>query len=499
MTAPPLAAGTVRPGGHGRTAAGFGLGAAAIAGLGVTLETLDRPAAAVVWGGLALAAFAASLLCLTGAAAGGGLIRWKFGAWTLAWYGVVFGLTTVTWSQPQTASAAQIAVPSVLRALWLVAAGMTALAAGWCRGPGQPARRAARRVLAALQARFSAQLRGPAAPWVLYAIGVAARLSSTATTGVFGYVGDPSSLVSTAAGYGGILAGLSFCAPLALSAATLALLRERRRGARLTLVILCSAELALGAAAGNKQIFVTAVLAVVIPYSAIRRRLPRGTLIAALLVFLIVEVPFNQAYRGTVRHGSATLTPGQAVAAAPQILGQTVTSQGLGTALASSAGYLMQRIRQIDSPAVIMQRTPSQIGFASPVQLAAGPVAGIVPRALWPGKPIMTTGYQFSQQYFGLPATTYTSTGETTVGSLYLHGGWIPVLAGMFLLGCGIRLLDDTLDVRANPHAIFLVLLLLPSLVEGEEDWQAVLTAIPAALFVWVFAVAVTFGPRRRA
>jgi hypothetical protein len=43
----------------------------------------------------------------------------------------------------------------------------------------------------------------------------------------------------------------------------------------------------------------------------------------------------------------------------------------------------------------------------------------------------------------------------------------------MFLLGCGIRLLDDVLDVSGNPHSMFLFLLLFPSLVKQEDDWGA--------------------------
>ena len=55
----------------------------------------------------------------------------------------------------------------------------------------------------------------------------------------------------------------------------------------------------------------------------------------------------------------------------------------------------------------------------------------------------MTYGYQFGQIYFGVPATNYTSFAVTPLGDLYRHGGWIPVLVGMFLLGCGVRFLDE--------------------------------------------------------
>jgi hypothetical protein len=475
---------------------GFTFAATAVVLLDETLATSDRPTVAVVWGGVALAAYAASLLCLTeaGQRAGLGLAHWKFGPWILLWYGVVFGITTVTWGQPQTTGiAAEIAVSNVLRALWLVGVGMTAWALGYWIGPGQATRGLAARVMGTLRRRFAAEVRSPAAPWILYAIGFAARLASTATTGRLGYVGDASAAVSTASGYGGILGALTLCAPLGVAAAALLVFRERLPGARITLAVLFVIELAFGAAAGGKESFVIAVLAVAIPFSAAHRRLPKATLIASILIFLVVVVPFNQAYRGAVRQGSVTLTPRQAVSAAPGILRQAVTGHSVDTILPDSVDYLAQRIREIDSPAVILQRTPEQIGFLSPVQLVEGPIAGMTPRAIWPGKPIGVTGYQFSQEYFGLPSTVYTSTADTAFGGLYWHGGWIPVVVGMFLLGCGVRLLDDVLDVRVNPHAIFLVLLLFPSLVGGEEDWQSILASIPATMCVWLLAVALTF------
>jgi hypothetical protein len=323
-----------------------------------------------------------------------------------------------------------------------------------------------------------------------------ARLASTASTGRFGYVGAASTAVSSASWYGQILAILSLCCPLAVAAAAWQVYRERLPGAQVTLTVLFLAELAFGAAAGGKESFVIAVLAVVIPRSAVRRRLPMAAIVAGALIFLVVVIPFNEAYRGAARGSSVTLTPGEAVSAAPSILKQTLAGQDLVTVIPDSLTYLLQRVREIDSPAIVLQRTPSQIGFLSPAGLLAAPVIEIVPRALWPGKPIIATGYQFSQEYYGLPSTLYTSSAITPIGDLYRYGGWIPVLAGMYVLGCGVRLLDDVLDVRASPHAIFLVMLLFPALVGGEQDWVSMLSSIPGTLIIWLLAVALTF--RRR-
>ena len=453
-----------------------------------------QPTRAVVWGSIGLAAYAVSLLCLVGGGQGTvlGLGRWLFGSWTLLWYGVTFGLATLTWVQPQTGTSAEISVSSVLRALWLVAVGMTLWALGYFVGPG-PAQRLGRRTVAALSRRFAPEVRSPLAPWILYGIGTAARVATVVTTGRFGYVGNVQSAVSAASGYQEWLVILGECAPLAVAAAALQVYRERMPGARVPLAVLFLAEIVVGAATGNKESFVITVLAVAIPFTIARRRIHKGLLVFAVVTFLLVIVPFNQAYRNAARSATGTLSAGQAIGEVPGILKQTVTSGNAGGVLSTSGTYMLARIREIDSPAIIMQRTPSQIGFLSPVQLIEGPIVTLVPRALWPGKPILNTGYEVSQEYYGLPSTVYTSSAITPAADLYRHGGWIPVIVGMFILGCGVRFLDDVLDVAGNPHSIFLFVLLFPSLVNQENDWVGMLAGIPGTLLVWLVAVVLTF------
>ena len=150
--------------------AAIGLSAQALAAAG-------QPTHAVVWGSLGFAAYAASLLCLVGGGQGKalGLGRWWFGSWTLLWYCTAFGLATLTWVQPQTGTPAEISLSSVLRALWLVAVGMTLWGLGYFVGPGRSARRFGNKVMAALSLRFAPEVRSPLAPWILYAIGTAAQ------------------------------------------------------------------------------------------------------------------------------------------------------------------------------------------------------------------------------------------------------------------------------------------------------------------------------------
>lgn len=464
--------------------------------LGQALDTAAIPARAVVWGGLAMAAYGYGLLCVILATrrAGQGIRSWRLGPWMMIWCGTMYGLATVTLGQQQSGGAAQIALPNVLRALWLVAVGTTVWALGYVLGPGRLLRGGTARVVGSIQRRFSADVRSPLTPWLLFGVGTAARVVTALTTSRMGYVGDAAAAVSTASGYGQIVILLSMCAPIAVAAAALQVFRQRLRAARVTLVVLFLAEIGFDVASGQKESFVLAVLAIAIPYSSARSRLPKAMLAVLGIIFLAIVIPFTQAYRSTARSSTVTLTAGQAVGTVPGILRATLNSENnLLTVLPYSVSYLLQRGQDIDSPAIIMQRTPSQIGFSSPVDLITGPLSAQIPRALWPTKPILATGYQFSQRYYGLPATVYTSSTITPIGDLYRHGGWVPVIVGMFVFGCGIRLLDDVLDVRANPHAAFLVLFLFPSLVMSEQDWITLLAAIPPLVLLWLLTVAITF------
>jgi hypothetical protein len=454
------------------------------------------PSQAVVWGGIALATYATGFLCLVGAQRtdGLGLAKWQFGPWILIWFALTYGLATVTWRQPQTGTTvASIALSSVMRALWLVAAGLTAWFLGYLIGPGSVVRAAVANRVTAVTRQFAGEVRSPFSPWILYAIGTAARLASAATTGRFGYIGNTASSVTTATGYGQILNILEYCAPFAVAAAALQVFRERISSARVTLAVLLSAELAVSAISGDKVNFLVTALEITIPYSAARRRLPKATMISTVIFFVLVVTPFTAAYRTAVRDGSTFLTSSQAAQKAPSLLKSTLNAGLLAANIPDSTNYLLERIQEIDSAAIIIQRTPQQINYANPMQLIQIPLTGFVPRAVWHGKPVQLPMYEVSQEYYDQPATVYTAAAITPVGDLYRYGGWIPVILGMSLLGCVTRLLDDVLDIFENPQVIFLLLLLYPSVVVAESGWVAIFSGIPLTIIVWVFAVAIAF------
>jgi hypothetical protein len=473
--------------------------AAAAALLCVTLANSDVPESAVVWGSLALASYSGGVLCFVGRRQGHGLGlgRWRLGPWTLLWYGVIFGICTISLIRPWDSEIAELAPSSMLKALWLIAGAITAMAAGYTIGPGAYARRLSAGSTGLLSRRFTFEVRSPALPWILCAIGLFASVASTASTGVFGYVGGTMASVGKSTGYDQVWGLLSEFGQLAVVAAALRAFRERLPGARVTLTVIFLFNLALDLASGGMESSIITVLAVAIPYSAARRRLPKVALAFSLLIFLIVVMPFTTAYREAV-HGPVTLPAAQSVIKAPEILVQATTIRSIATALPSSVHLVAQRLALLSSPAIIMQRTPGQIGFTgTPAEIVEAPFLGMIPRALWPGKPRDLSGYQFYPEYFGTPSR-YSWEAITLVGSLYQYGGWMPVLGGMLLFGCLLRLVDDAADIRDNPHAIFLILLLFPVIVEGQASWLTTLSSIPEDVLFFIFAVCITFRPIQR-
>jgi hypothetical protein len=471
------------------------LALAAVLLLACTLS-VSTPSAEVVWGSCALTAWCAALLYICGTLSGcigTGLAQWKLGAWMLAWCAVTFGLATAAWSPLQPNSGAQLTSDGILRGLWLVAVAMTAWAIGYCGGPRRLAERHAGQLLEALGARFTPTVRSPAAPWILYVAGTAARVATVATTGRLGYIGNAEAAISSASGYQQALTLAGELAPLGIAAAALRAYGERAAGSRLTLAVLCAAEITYGALAGGKSPFVIALLAVVIPYTALRRRIPLGLVAVGVTVFLIVIIPFTGAYRSAVHPENVSLTPREGISAAPAAFRQ---SGALSAAVLPQAfAYLAQRVQEIDGPAIIMQRTPAQIPYTSPAQLPEDLIADLIPRAVWPGKPIPDDGNQFSEAYYGSTGITYSAI--SPAGDLYRHGGWPVVVAGMLVLGVVVRVLDDVLDVR-NPHGLLMVLLLFPVFVTAEDDWVSTLNGLPALTLTWLVAVALTFGRRGR-
>ena len=344
----------------------------------------SAPLSAARWGGAALAAWCAAILstfALLAGRSGTGLAEWKVGPWFLIWCGVTSGLATIAWGGQQSGIVAQITPSSVVRAEWLTAAAVTGWAGGYIVGPRKLAIEQCARCLRSLAGRRFEAVRGPLTPWLLYAIGTIARLAVVATTGRLGYAGDAASAVSSASGYQQVLSLIGLLAPAGVAVAALRAFGNEASGGWAVLTILLAAEFAWSAISGIKGGFVTVFLAVAIPWATSRRRLPLALAVAGVIGFLALVIPFSAAYRIEARGGPTTLSATQAAEQAPTIARSTASAVSPAV-IGQSLAYLAQRLSEINPPAVVVQKTPSQIPWASPLRLPESLVASMIPRSL---------------------------------------------------------------------------------------------------------------------
>lgn len=483
-----------------RLLAGIFLLATSAVLLVLTINSSDLPTSAIKWGGSALAVYICGLLALVSAirGPGHGLASWRIGPWLLIWVAAMFGLATSTGlGNFQISPSSQVVLSNVLGALWLVAVAMSAWVLGYLIGPGKVATKAVARWTGRLECRFTGDVRSSWAPWLLYGIGGVARATLLLTTARLGYLGNFAPAVTSASWYSHELQSLQSFAPIGVATAVFQLLRRPSRSAQVTAFVLIIAETCYAMISGLKADFIVLIMAVAIPVAAVRGHLPRSILIGCGTVFLVLVIPFSSAYRMNARYGAESISVSQAVSAAPQLLEQTIDGEGnLATTALNSIDYMLGRGLYIADVAIIMQRTPGQIPYLPTAQMITGVGGALIPRALWPGKPIFDPGYEFGQEYFEFSSTEYTSTAVTPMGDLYRYGGWIPVLAGMLFIGLLFRIIDDIIDVRNNPHTIFIPLLTFQALVMAEQDWISTLVA--ALLFLPFWWLAVSIGFRRR-
>ena len=72
------------------------------------------------------------------------------------------------------------------------------------------------------------------------------------------------------------------------------------------------------------------------------------------------------------------------------------------------------------------------------------------------------------------------------------------MIAGMLFLGFLFRMLDDIIDVRGNPHAVFIPPLIFPFLVQAGSGLAPIIVTMALFVPVWVLIVVLAFRPRRR-
>ena len=121
------------------------------------------------------------------------------------------------------------------------------------------------------------------------------------------------------------------------------------------------------------------------------------------------------------------------------------------------------------------------------------PALGLVPRAIWPSKPIQVSGYQFNQEYFGQSATIYSSSAVTPIADFYRYGGWLVVVLGMFLFGAALRAVDLVVRIEDDPRMLYVLLALFPLVIKWESDMVSLISGLIMGFIAAAVAARIAF------
>ena len=374
---------------------------------------------------------------------------------------LLLGLTSLMWLDATPRRPPPGVDPSdVSDALLLTAAGVAAFGVG-ARLTG-PARR-----------RPPLELPASAAPSILAMVGVfavgAMALGAGLAVGVLGYnargaAAEGSTLFASAQLFSNAAELGTF---VVLICALAAFATGGRHYGRLLVVVLVL-QSAAGFVAGYKLQVVLPLVLAGLGYVACRGRIPWRAVVIGAVVTALLVAPANRLYRQYLRP-DRTVSAGDAVEG-----GSTVVSN---------------RIRLIDSVALIDVRTPSVYPRGDGDRYLYLPALIAVPRAVWPEKPVFNEGLEFSNSYWQLPSRYRTLTPLTQVGDLLRNFGAAGVVVGLCLWGVVLGLFTlvcrrlrslrtEVVYLVALATGVPLVEMVLPELLTGAARTLPVAAAV---------------------
>jgi hypothetical protein len=396
-------------------------------------------------------------------------------------FGLFYGLGTIAWALPKWIPPevrATIGPTSVVTALRLCIVGIIVWSAGWlAAAEWRP--RAARGLirLAGFHERRELTLTRIMA---VYALGLLARAYQI-LTGSFGYIiQDLHRATSQASGLSSIIIRFELCTVVAI---VLLILYQAENGATSASrwFLRCALGIEIGSAmlSGNKLGLFIRLITIIFSWRIVRGKLPRR-LVVLSVILTIPFLTFIQAYRVQVRGTSGTsVSTSGAIGVLISTAGSVVDKFSIGDLGGELERFTFERFRGIDGVAVVIERTPAGIPYGSKLDTVSSALTSGVPRFLWPGKPLNIAGLQFSRVYFRQDYEIFSAQSPTIIGDLFMTGGWLPVVAGMFLHGLVCRGLSRGLPIGLNHRyaALFLPLATEMFFIETR------ITFLPTVLF----------------
>jgi hypothetical protein len=293
--------------------------------------------------------------------------------------------------------------------------------------------------------------------------------------GLFSYLTDRS-LLASSLWFINWLVIIGNLLNAALIVSAIEVLGKRSAGGFIKVVFWLSVvfSIGFGVISGIKGEILFPLLYLVLIYGITNKKIPKLAFLFPLLAVLIY--PFENAYRANLGQGYKA---------------QVNTIDGLGAVLKKSfddtfskkdtvaeEGFTETTSRLSDLTYVrdmLSLPDPSLLNGDEKIWLA--PIYPLVPRAVWPSKPIFNKGQRLS---IALGRTENTSSAVPVIGDLYLMYGTFGVVVGLFLFGTCYQIYMNWFSKEAlSERLLFIYVLMLIQLMALCGD-------IVGSIAIWV-------------
>ncbi len=261
-------------------------------------------------------------------------------------------------------------------------------------------------------------------------------------------------------------------------------------GYRRLYVWMLPVEVVLRLFAGSKSALL--LLAVVLVFglaAAGTLKLSMRRLTVVGLVSLLVIFPLIGTYRTLLNASTGQkVSVAQTPAVAVEAITQTASTFAEGPQAYGQLAFdkTAGRFREIDRAAVSIQTHDAGRPYSPYGEVPLRVATGLVPRLLWPGKPLNLYALDVSRNYYALSTNAISASSLSPVGDAYRYGGLTVVAIALFLVGAFVRFLDEMLSPRSSIWLVPLLIAAIP-LIRGGDLVGLLVGAIRYFLVVGVF------------
>jgi hypothetical protein len=194
----------------------------------------------------------------------------------------------------------------------------------------------------------------------------------------------------------------------------------------------CMALLVIYLTLGRKELGITILAFPSLAYGYVKHRFPIKSFVALLLILVFVIFPLYNTFRYQKKSLDASERLQRSV--------RQATHWQADEYVERSMGAFFSRTALITSVAAILKDTGRWVDFAKGRTLLLLPVGLLIPRFVWPDKPVLNVAKEFGQTFQLVGALDEeTNIAPTMVGELYWNFQVPGVLIGMAVLGACYR------------------------------------------------------------